>query len=216
MILCQLPSLGIWAGLLQIGENGELILRRNELFCRQISTQIKLTVSLEIRWHCPQLKCSTGAIHSPQSSPPCCRAFSQDEPGAPVVQQQNWEEELWEGNLNSWGSWEHMKMQRWRDEVSGWSSRWMWSSPTWRVASKQCQGCMVFLISLNTKLKPGCWEQSLPGPAYPRSPTQGPNVAFPDFQTLSMTRVPFPLVTTTLYSSSEEIFKSVSLGSVML
>jgi len=74
---------------------------------------------------------------------------------------------------------------------------------------------MVFLINRNTKQNPGCWEQSLLCPAYPRSTAKGPNVAFPDFQSPSVTRVPFLLVIAALYSYSGEIF-NVSLSSVML
>lgn len=216
MVLCQLPSLGIRAALLKIGENGELILRRNELFWRQTSTQIKLTVSAEMWPHSPQPKCSTAAIHSPQPLLDAAGHFLRMNLGLQWVSsrtgKRSFEEETWTHGAPG----EHMRMQWWRDEVSGRSSKWFWGSPTWRAVSEPCQGCMVFLINHNMKQKPGCWEQSLPGPAYPRSPMQGPNVAFPDFQSPSITRGPFSLVITTLHSSSGEIFLAGSLSSVML
>lgn len=143
MLLCQLPGPGIQAKLLCIGGNGELILRRNELFWGQTSTQIKLTISLETGPHNPQLKCSTGAIHSPQISPQCCRAFSWDEPGSPVAQQKKWEEKLWGGNLKSWRSWETQEDA----VVKGWGTR-MKSEfevhPLWGLSVSHARAALFF------------------------------------------------------------------------
>lgn len=159
------PRLGIHVAFLWIGKNGELILKRNELFWGQISTQIKLTISLEIGPRSPQPKCSTGAIHSPQSLLNAAGHFLWMNLGLQWFSSRTGKRRFDEETWTHGGPGEHMRMQRWRDEVSGWSSRWIWAWPTWRAVSEPCQGCMVFLINYNTKQNPGCQERSLPGPA---------------------------------------------------
>lgn len=62
-----------------------------------------------------------------------------------------------------------------------------------------------------------CWLLGLTpsGSCLPREPHREPKQSSPDFQSPSMTRVPFSLIIT-LYSFSGEIFQCVSPNSVML